>query len=108
MLKMLVVGLQTMCLCVAVGFFATGIMENNAGSIVGGWCVGSPANPPTNPMCHGSSSSLCPGITGCPLRFSECHGGAGGGGLCTNTAMRCNTDDRCNETQACACSVNAE
>ena len=111
MFKKLAVGLQVICLCVVVSFFAVEAVNNTTQNMVGGWCIGDPGAPSggvTNPPCHSSSGQSCPGTAGCPLRFSSCNGGAGGGGGCTNTASpACNTDSRCTSRTACTCSVNA-
>ena len=108
MFKKLAVGLQAVCLCVVVGFFATEMMDNAKG-IVGGWCIGDSGTPSgrlTNPPCHSSTNDLCSGVSGCALRASSCNGGSGGGGGCTNTSSpACDTDDRCVKRKACTCSA---
>ena len=102
MLRKLAVGLQAVCLCVVVSFFAAEIVGNNAKGIVGGWCGGGII---TNPPCHSDSSQRCSGSR-CSYTYSECNGGAGGSGMCVNAQSQGGTGYpvNCTETGACVCS----
>jgi len=101
MIEKLAVGLQAVCLCVVVGFFATEIVVKNAKDIVGGCPTGIATT-----KCSSTTTRQCPSASGktCPANYTYSDCTSGTGGACTNGASEKCRDDRCKTTTECSCS----
>jgi len=110
MVKKLVVGLQVICLCVVVSFFAVEVVSSVTDVMVGGSpCdhttqgVGARCTTDTTAQCPNAGANVCPSSE----TFRRCTYSARGLGLCVETKppTQCTGNALCAQTRACRCEL---